>query len=133
MLNADFYDRAMLGFTTESYFRLYLPVGNEKSSSLNIVVRIRDNIGGVTEYILPPVVVIADLSAVNMLIDCVQNSHITENNNMFMRLLASRTQNTVAQTVTTLSQLLNTMNNENIQEAISSMMFKNKNGFSFFF
>jgi hypothetical protein len=102
------------------FYITHLLAGDDDLSSLNIIVRIRDMNGGVTEYRLKSVVVVPDFSEAQILINVIQDSSIIANSNIFMRLLASRTQNTVAQVVIILSQIFNRMNRENMQKVMLS-------------
>jgi hypothetical protein len=110
----------MLGFTTLSTFQIRLPAGNDNTSLLMLRVHIRDMLDCVAEFDLESPVVVADLTAINTLIDVLQEPSNGATNNSYVRLLASRNQNTVAQVITLLAREFSKMNKQNIETAIVS-------------
>jgi hypothetical protein len=111
----------MLGFTTLSTFQIRLPASNDNTSLLMLTVHIRDMLDCVAEFDLEsPVVVVADLTRINTLIDVLQEPSNGATINSYVRLLASRNQNSVAQVITFLARELNKMNKQNIETAIAS-------------
>jgi hypothetical protein len=110
----------MLAFTTLSTFQIRLPAGNDDTSLLMMTVHIRDMLDCVAEFDMESPIVVADLTEINTLIDVLQEPSKGATINPFVRLLASRNQNTVAQVITLLARELNKMNKQNIEIAISS-------------
>jgi hypothetical protein len=111
----------VIGSTIETPFQLQLPAGSDNISSVHIIIYIRDMLNAITEYDIQPIIVIPDMADIITLINILQQSNIEIiNENSFIQLISGGTQNTIAQILTSLSQILNEMNNENIQTAISS-------------
>ncbi|CAF1131898.1 unnamed protein product [Adineta steineri] len=101
-------------------FQVRLPVGDNETSLLNLVVYVRDLAGSVTQVNISSVNVMTDLMIINNLIDKITNSSSTITNNPIVRLLSSGNQNVVGQMIISLSQELNQMNSENLDKAISN-------------
>jgi hypothetical protein len=114
-------EQIMLGYTTASSFQLQLPAGMNNASSVYVIVHIRDMLGGVTEFSLNPIIVTQDMASVTMLINVLQQSNENIiNSNPTIQLLSPENPNTVAQVSISLFQVLNEMNIENLETAISS-------------
>lgn len=113
----------MLGFTTESTFKIRLPAGDESTYFLNIVVHIRDKIDCVKEYDMDPVIVVPDLQEINNLIEMVQEPKHEETKGPFVHALASTDQNRIIQIIILLAKELNKMNQQNIRDSIMSTFF----------
>jgi hypothetical protein len=114
-------EQIMLGYTTASSFQLQLPPGMNGTSSVYVTVHIRDMLDGVTEFSLEPIIVARDMANITMLINVLQQSNEKIiNSNPTIQLLSSGNPNTVAQVSISLFQVLNEMNIENIETAISS-------------
>ncbi len=114
-------EQIILGYTTASSFQLQLPAGMNNASSVYVIVHIRDMLGGVTEFSLDPIIVTQDMASVTMLINVLQQSNENIiNSNPTIQLLSPENPNTVAQVSISLFQVLNEMNIENIETAISS-------------
>lgn len=115
----------MLAYSYQPPFALRLPTGNSNTSLVNIIVQVRDILNCVTEYTLRPVIVRSDAAEVTTLIDALQQTSVqTINNNPTIQLLASGNPNVVGQVLTSVSQVFNQINNENIDNAISSEMIE---------
>ena len=111
----------MLAYSYQPRFALRLPTGNSNTSLVNIIVQVRDILNCVTEYSLRPVVVQSDIAEVTNLVDALQQTSVqTINNNPTIQLLASGNPNVVGQVLTSVSQVFNQINSENIDNAISS-------------
>jgi hypothetical protein len=116
-------ERIMLGFTTLSIFQIRLPAGNDNTSTPMMMVDIRDMLDCVAEFDMKSPVVVPDLTEINTLIDVLQEPNNGATSNPFVRLLASRNQNTVTQVIILLAQELNKMNKQNIEIAVASKYF----------
>ncbi|CAF4139161.1 unnamed protein product, partial [Adineta steineri] len=116
----DISQRTIIAFSPEDNFQVRLPVGDNETSLLNLVVYVRDLVGSVTQVNISSVNVIADLAIINDLIDKITNLSSTITNNPIVRLLSSGNQNVVGQMITSLSQEFNQMNSENLDKAISN-------------
>ena len=115
----------MIAFSSLSSINLRLPAGAGNTSLIHLIVYIRDTLDCVTEYNLTSVVVVPDIEGVNDLINTFQASSTNAlNNNPFVQTLTSGNQNAVAQTITSLSQVFNQMNSENLDQAISSKLYR---------
>jgi hypothetical protein len=110
----------MIAFTPVSTFQIRLPAGDNQTSLLNIVIHIRDLLDCVVEVNMSSVSVLVNIQEINNLINGLQSSTNQLNNNQFVQLLSSGNLNVVGQTLTSLSQQFNQMNNEIINNAISS-------------
>ncbi|CAF1190677.1 unnamed protein product, partial [Adineta steineri] len=115
----DISQRTMIAFSPEDNFQVRLPAGDNETSSLNLVVYVRDLAGSVAQVNISSVNVIADSVTINDLIDKIINSSSTITNNPIVRLLSSGNQNVVGQMIISLSQEFNQMNSENLDNAIS--------------
>ena len=104
-----------------STFQVRLPAGNDPTSLLHLIIRIRDTRECITESNMTSIHVVPDLSSINNLISDIQSSSAdTMNDNPIVRLLNSGDQNTVCQLTNSLSQWINTKNNEDIDKAALS-------------
>ena len=110
----------MIAFSSVETLQVRLPAGNVNTSLLYIYAYIRDTLDCVTKVNLSSVVVISDLSQMNSLIDSLQNSNNGITNNPLVQMLASENQNTVSQVIISLSQEFNKINNQAIENAVTS-------------
>ena len=111
----------MISFSFFSTFQARLPVGNDQTSLLHLIIRIRDRLECITEFDLTSVYVRPDSAGMNDLMNNLQSSSTT--NNPIVQLLASGNQNTVGQVISSISQQFNQKNTENMNNAISSNHF----------
>ena len=109
----------MLAISPISTFQLRLPAGNDNASSLHIIASIRDMLDGFTEFQMQSLVVMLDSTAIDALINVLQPPSNGATTNGIIQLLAGGNQNTVGQAITSLSQVLNEMNNQNMQTAVA--------------
>jgi hypothetical protein len=109
----------MLAFSPISTFQLRLPAGNDNASSLNIIASIRDMLDCVTEFQMQSLVVMLDSTAIDALINVLQPPSNGATTNPIIQLLVGGNQNTVGQLITSVSQVLNEMNNQNVQTAVA--------------
>jgi hypothetical protein len=114
-------EQIMLAFTILPTLQIQLPAGRDNTSSVNLTVQIRDVLNCVTEYYMEPIVVILDQTAIDTLIDILQNPENGSTSNPIIQALASGNQNTVGQVVTLLSQEFNKRNKQNLENAVASM------------
>jgi hypothetical protein len=115
----DSSERLMLAFTPNSTFQLRLPPGNGNASSLNIVASIRDTLNSVTEFQMQSITVMLDSTAINALINVLQQPSNGATANPIIQLLAGGNQNTVGQLITSVSLVLNEMNSQIVQTAVA--------------
>ena len=119
----------MIGFSTLPDFQVRLPAGDEQTSMLNMVVRIRDKFDSFRSWNMSSIFVVQDKETMNDLMEILQDSPREMDSNPFIRLLASGNQNLVGQIITVISQELNHINMKNIHDALSSkyeLLFCNK-------
>ena len=109
----------MISFSPISTFQARLPVGNDQTSLLHLIVRIRDRLECITELNITSVYVRPDSAAMNDLINSLQSSS-SSTNNPIIQLLASGNQNTVGQVISSISQQFNKKNSESMNSAVSS-------------
>ena len=86
----------------------------------HLTMSIRDQLNCIAEYNMSSVTVLPDSAAINDLISSLQVPSNQLTNNPIVQLLASGNQNTVGQVITSVSQQLNKMNTESIDQAVSS-------------
>lgn len=114
-------DRSKLSpvaFSSTSKTELRLPAGNDNASIIHLLVRIRDQLGAIAEFNTRSVVVLPDTEAISNLLDTVQST--STNNNPLVELLVAGNGNTVGQVIGSVSQVLNEINNQNLDKAVSS-------------
>ena len=100
----------MIAFSSISTFQVRLPSGNNQT----LIIYIRDIEDCITEYNIPSIAVIPDLTEINDFINGSKDS--------ITRLLSGQNQNIVSQILTLFSQQLNTMSNDDLNEAVSSKL-----------
>lgn len=113
-------ERIMVAFSRVSTFTIRLPAGNEQDSSLHVMIYIRDTLDCVQEVNIPSMIVSLDSQELNNFIDIFQTSPTALTKNPLARLLYGGNQNVIGQVLTSLSQDLNRINDENINNTISS-------------
>lgn len=109
-----------LGFSNQPSVQLRLPAGAKSTSEVFVIVQIRDKYDYMEKYQIPPISVVSDSSEINKLIDILQMSKEQRNSDSLLQLLANGDQNSVGQIVTSLSQQMNSRNEENIDEILLS-------------
>jgi hypothetical protein len=110
----------MVAFSSVSTFHLRLPAGDSQTSLLQIVISIRDLLDCVVEVNMSSISVLVNTDQFNNLINNLQSSTNQLNQNPFVQLLSSGSQNIVGQVLTSLSQQFNQMNSQNFNNAVSS-------------
>ena len=103
--------------TTQSTFQLRLPARVDSTSVIHLVAHIQDSFGSVTESPLPSVSVRPNFTAIEDLINKLEQSNSPSSSSPLIELLITGDQNTVGQIITSISQILNEMNKEIIQAA----------------
>ena len=109
-----------------SSFQVRLPAGNKPTFVLQSIVQIRDTLDCTTEWILPSVTVTPDTAEMARLIADLQHSASAINANPLDQLLASGNQNTIGQVITSLSQTLNQMNVQSLENAVAGEIYSSK-------
>ena len=112
--------RTMIAFSPDSTFQVRLPVGNDQTSLLHLIVYIRDAMECVTEVNITSVNVRPDSAQMNDLITNIQSPSPSTTSNPITQLLSSGNPNTVGQVISSISQQFNKNNTENMNSAISS-------------
>ena len=114
----------MIAFSSLLTFQVRLPVGNDQTSVLHLIIRIRDTLECVSELNITSVYVLPDSAGIKDLINDLQSTSSNANaataTNPIAQLLASGNQNTIGQVMSSISQQFNTKNNESMNNAISS-------------
>ena len=110
----------MIAYSPISTFRAQLPPGNGSTYSLGLIIFIRDRRDCLTQWNLTSVSVLPDPTDLNNLINSLENSSNGSSTNPSVRLLSSGETNTVDQLINSLSQQLNQMNSETLDNAVSS-------------
>ena len=114
-------DRTMVAFSSVPTISLRLPAGRTNTSSLQLVVVIRDQLDCVVEVNLSSVVVTVDSVAIDQLLQAVLSSSASAlNNNPLVQILSSGNQNAVAQVLLALSQQFNGISTQALQMAVNS-------------
>ncbi|CAF1108215.1 unnamed protein product [Adineta ricciae] len=112
--------KMMVAYSSASIFQTYLPISDDQISVLRLIVQIRDQLDCITEVNISSVTVYSDSTAINDLINDIQNSSANSHANSIIQLLASENQNLVGQLLTSTSQQLNQINNDELDKAISN-------------
>ena len=108
----------IVAVSSVSQFSARLSTGkNENSSTVNLIVHIRDTLDCVTSLNLSSVVVTTDLSIVNHLLNFIDNPSST---NPSIQLLNTGNENIVSQLISSFSQQFNRMSSQLVDEAQSS-------------
>ena len=111
----------MLAFTSAIQSQLLLPAGDDNTSSVNIIVHIRDILNCVTQYDIYSLIVVPDTVGINTFVNVLQQTNVEIiNTNPAIQLLAGGNPNIVGQILTSLSQVFNEMNIQSIETAVSS-------------
>lgn len=110
----------MIAFSMLPSFAVQLPAGAKNTSMLDVVILIRDRLDCVTEVNVSAVRVDVDAAGMRDLLSSVQGSSSSIVNNPMVQLLTSGNQNTVGQVITSLSQQLNEMSSDSVDQAVSS-------------
>ena len=116
-------DRTMIGFSSLPTLSLRLPAGQTNTSSLQLIVVIRDPMDCVVEVNLPSVVVRKDTVEIDQLVQSLQTSTYAPNSNPLVQILSSGNQNAVGQVLTSLSQHFNGINTQVLQTASDSEFY----------
>ncbi|CAM4787932.1 unnamed protein product [Rotaria magnacalcarata] len=116
--NVDSSNPIMLGYSPEPIFQIRLSAGNHYASSQNILVHIRDKLDAVTQYNLPPVIILNDEIETEMFNNATQHLSKTNNSETFVQILASDNQCTVEQAIALFNQILHKLNTKNIELAL---------------
>ncbi|CAF1496675.1 unnamed protein product [Adineta ricciae] len=116
----DISEKIMISYSSVDHFQVRLPIGNENTSLINLIVYIRDFLGSITQVNISSIVVTLDFLTIDDLFNKIQNSSKTITDNSIVQLLSSGNQNIVSQIIILLSQQLNQMNNHYLTKAISN-------------
>ena len=123
---SDATDRTMLAFSSNPTIQLRLPAGTDSQSSVHLVVYIRDKLGCVTEFNLPPVVVVFDFAKIANLVEILQSTSDQINTHPFAKILANGDQNSIGQMISSLSQRFNQANHQSLRDAIASKTMRDE-------
>jgi hypothetical protein len=94
-----------------------LPAGERDSSIVHLVISISDRLDCVTEFNILSVHVRPDTTAIDNLL---QSGTSSLANNPIVQLLSSGNQATIGQVIIGVSQQVNNLNSDNIEQATSS-------------
>ena len=112
--------RLLIAFSVSLNFTVRLPSSEGSSSSLELLVSVRDTRSCVTEWNLTSISVQPDSNAIGNLLTDLQGSSNALTSNPLVQLLAGGNQNTIGQVTSSLSQQFNQMNSDKRQSAVSS-------------
>jgi hypothetical protein len=113
----------MIGSSIESNLVIQFPANLNNVSLFNVIISIRDKLDSTTKFEIKSIEVITDLNEINTLIYSIEQSNISMlNENLLFELLNTQNENNVGQVLTSLSQLFNQINNQQIENAIRSML-----------
>ena len=116
-------NRLIIAFSSVSTFDVYLPSGISPRFDLQLMVSIRDRRDCISQWNLTTVIVQTDSTILNDFLNQLTVSSNGSTNNPMTRLLSYGNQNPVGQMIISISQYLNRKNEENIQNASSSISF----------
>ena len=115
--------RAILASSVSSRMELRLPAGSGNDSLVNIIIEIRDTLNCITEFDLSSISVRIDTAITNELINILQQTNTQSiNSNPVIQLLSSGNQNTIGQVLTSLSQIFNEINQQNLETTVQSQI-----------
>ena len=110
--------QSIVAFSPVPTFQVRLPAGNDQTSLLHLIIRVRDTRECIAEWNMTSISVVPDSSAINDLIVEIQSSSAsTMNDNPVVRLLNSGDLNTVCQLTSSFSKWVNKKNSDNIDDA----------------
>jgi hypothetical protein len=111
----------MIGYSPLSTLSIRLPSNSRRqASTVHLRVLIRDLLDCFTEVNISSVLVSPDNFATDRLLNDIQSSSGELTNNPLVQLLSSGNQNLVSQVITAVSQQMNTMSTDNIDQATQS-------------
>ena len=113
-------ERLTIGYSPVSTLSVRLPSGNGQASSVKLLVLIRDLLDCVTEVNISSVTVSPDTISIDRLINDLHSSPTGLTASPLVQLLSSGNQNLVSQVITAVSQQLNSLNTDSIDQATQS-------------
>ncbi|CAF1680110.1 unnamed protein product, partial [Adineta ricciae] len=116
----DISKQILIAFSSISSFQVRFPAGINETSFINVIVHIRNLENCITQVNLTSVYVRIDSESIDDLINDLQNSSNLITNNSIIQLLSSQNTNVVGQILISISQQLNMMNNQYLNEALSN-------------
>ena len=102
-------DQMLIAFSPVPTFDVRLPAGDSNTSYLQLVIQIRDRLDCVTRVNMTLVTVVQDTTPITVL-----------GNSSLLQLLSSGNQNSIGQVISSISQELNRMNTDSVQDAATS-------------
>ncbi|UJR08873.1 hypothetical protein I4U23_013128 [Adineta vaga] len=105
----------MIAFSIVSNFQVRIPAGDDQNSLVNLVVYIEDRFKCTTKYTIAPMEVFSDRTKIYEFVDNYQQS-----NNYFTQLIKNGDQNTIGQAIILVSQELNQINRESLENVVSN-------------
>lgn len=129
----------MLGYTTSNSFQVRMPIDDLNSSSIYLIVRIRDQYDCMTELNLSSISITSDMNNMISLMTIIQSAVVNSdfrniiNTNPILNILYSGNQNDVCQILTSFTQILNLLSEQNLQMTINSKSFLLHKMIYFFF
>ncbi|CAF1188688.1 unnamed protein product, partial [Adineta ricciae] len=108
-------ERSMVTFSVISTFQVRLPATSRNTSLTYLTISIRDEHDSIQEVNITSVTVTEDLSEINDLLN-------NKTSNSIVQLLSGSNQNTAGQILSSLSQQLNQLNLQNLDEAVSNQI-----------
>ena len=119
--------RSLIGLSTSSSMSVRLPAGDHSNSTLvYLSVRVRDEYGCSFQLVMPPVSITRDTTIIATLVNTLQsvssqsNAISQLNSNELVQLLVNGNQNEMNQVLVSISQMLNTINNDALQTTLMS-------------
>jgi hypothetical protein len=114
----------MFGYTTSNTFQVRLPIDNLNSSLIQLMVYVRDVFDSITVLNLPSISIVPDIDSIASLMTAIKSTLATTNysnmmtSNPLVPILYGGNQNDVCQVLTSVSQVLNILAQQNLQSAI---------------
>ena len=129
VLMANTSQKLMLAYAARPRFIIRLPpVGKSDMFVVNMIIQIRDNLNGVTEYFPKSITVTTDTAAVTSLVSVLQQTNMQLiNNDSTIQLLVCGSSNVIGQVLTAVSRIMNRMNQNYSDIAVSSKRIKSRN------
>jgi hypothetical protein len=121
---SDRSNRLMIGYTTLDSFEIRMPVNDLNVSLIQLMVYVRDVFDSITVLNLPSISIVPDIDSIASLMTAIKSTLATTNysnmmtSNPLVPILYGGNQNDVCQVLTSVSQVLNILAQQNLQSAI---------------
>jgi len=119
----------MLAYTTSNIFQVRIPISDLNSSSIHLLVRIKDILDCTTELEFSSIIITPDINNILSLMTKIESAVVNSdysgviNSYSFIGVLYGGNANDVCQILTSFTQILINLAQQNLQLAVNSMFF----------